>query len=236
MSKIDGWRTENKLTNEIASLSHLDGLGVCLQRNANNRYIAGDYDKATPLYVKATEIYSRRYEGAPPPAAYMQESRLWPCHEFLARSYEMRQQWEKCVDVLAKGLRMLSAEHVFKKAFEKTLAICTKLSKWNDGGSFCQRFFALVDVGPSPTWVATNRPPPMDRFVMMTQELNRWRSAKFNSIDHQRGLLAAMKSMPGLTPDLETWFAVEEISSDYAAAVVIDSEEKYNQLISQLNK
>ena len=42
--------------------------------------------------------------------------------------------------------------------------------------------------------------------------------------------------MPGLTPDLETWIAVEEISSDYAAAGVIDSEEKYNQLISQLNK
>ena len=170
----------------------------------------------------------------------MQESRIAPCFEFLARAYEYDGRSEDCARTLARGLRFLADERVFKVSFDRALNVYTKPAQWTHG-TLCQRLFALVDAPSSSTSTSiaaalATHPLPVDRLILMTTELNRWRAAKRSTIEEQRTLLTAMQASPDLTPEQETWIAVEKISTDYVAAGAANTEEKYAELINQLNR
>ena len=61
----------------------------------------------------------------------MQESRIAPCFEFLARAYEFCGRPEDCANTLARGLRFLADERVFKTSFDRALNIYTKPPNWS---------------------------------------------------------------------------------------------------------
>ena len=207
----------------------LDHVGLIVQKHGNAEFIATNYAKSIRLYELCLELYLHQHEDvkeARSQTVYGQDSRLWPAHEFLARAYELLHQREKCIDNLVRGIGLVKDATVFNSALVKATSFCAKLEDWA-GPGLCEKLFASKPSGFSF---------PMDRFAMLTTELNGWKSSKRNSMEQQKAALKLMRKLSGLSKDQSIWLDVEMVNVEHATSGANRTEEEQNRFILELNR
>ena len=100
------------------------------------------------------------------------------------------------------------------------------MDSW-EGAGVCERFFATKP--PSFSF-------PVDRFSMLTMELNAWKSSKHNSMEQQKAVMKSMAKLSGLSKDKEIWLDVEMVNVEHATSASARTEEEQNRFILELNR